>query len=149
MLAPGPGMSWPRVFPKDKMLKADAAASSKYQQRSCWMALLFVCLYRAHAPRLRFLVKPLKYTEHNNVFILLCPLSQETCPHCCPPYPRMYQEVTCRVWLGRSITNQDPHTSARRKLMEVAEDRIRDITLLITYCEPLAKWLHLTETVPS
>ena len=33
--------------------------------------------------------------------------------------------------------------------MEVAEDWIRDTALLITYNEPLAKWLPLVETVPS
>lgn len=32
---------------------------------------------------------------------------------------------------------------------EVTEDQIRDTALLITYYEPLAKWLPLAETVPS
>lgn len=33
--------------------------------------------------------------------------------------------------------------------MEMAEDWIRDTALLITYYEPLAKWLPLAETVSS
>ena len=149
MLSPGPGMSWPRAFSQDRMLKVDVAASCRYQQSSCWMALLFVCTYRAHALGLRFLVKSLQHIGCNTAFILLCSLSPETHPHCCAPHPRMHQQATCWVWLGRSITNQHPHTSARRKPMEVAEDWIRDTALLITYYEPLVKWLPLVETVPS
>lgn len=106
---------------------------------------LTVCLYKAHALRLRFSVKSLKHTGCNTASILLCFLSPETHPHCCTPHPRMHQQATCCVWLGRSI--KKPTSSHISK--EVAEDKIRDTAMLITYYEPLAKWLPLAETVPS
>lgn len=144
-VTPGLGCLTQSIFP-GKMLKAAVAASCRYQQRSCWMALLLVCLYRARALRLQDFQLSLSSIQGAIINFHSPLLSQPrdtpyTAAHLIPGY---IKQATCCVWLGRSITNQHPHTSARRWL------RIR-----LEYCSAnhllwaTSQVASLAETVPS
>lgn len=138
MTASSPGMIWPREVPQagsqNKMWRQMWLLLGSYNKAAAgwhfglFVRMVFNCFW--------FLIMTLKYTGHNNVFVLFA-LFVETHIHTDAHLIwRWADRATCCGWLGRSVPDQHPLTQQqgkkRRKLAErQAEERAHTANCLL------------------